>query len=78
VLILSRKKGESFFIGEDIEVFILEVQNDKIRVGINAPSDIKIARKELKDTEKANLESAFCGHITPGFIKKKKILLKKL
>jgi len=58
MLILSRKLGESFLIGEDVEVFILDVQKDRIKVGIAAPESIKVIRKELKETEAANLESA--------------------
>jgi carbon storage regulator len=68
VLILSRKSGESFLIGDNIEVFILDVQNDKIKVGINAPLDIKITRKELKEIEKANIEAAFGGKFTQDLI----------
>lgn len=58
MLILSRKLGESFLIGDDVEVFILDAQKDRIKVGITAPGNIKIIRKELKETEAANLESA--------------------
>lgn len=73
VLVLSRKTGESFFIGEDVEIFILDIQNDKIKVGINAPIDIKITRKELKEIEKANIEAAFGGNITQELINTGKI-----
>ncbi len=58
MLILSRKSGESFLIGDDIEIFILNAQNDRVKVGINAPEHIKIIRKELKEIEEANLDSA--------------------
>jgi carbon storage regulator len=58
MLILSRKCGESFLIGEDVEILILDVKNDKIKVGIAAPDNIKIIRKELKEVESANLDSA--------------------
>lgn len=63
MLILSRKPGESFYIGENIEVTILDFQNDKIKVGIKAPEDVIIIRRELKETMEANLESAgsSCG-----------------
>lgn len=44
-------------IGEDIEVVILDVQNDKIRIGINAPKDVSILRKELFDTKKSNQDA---------------------
>ena len=54
----SRKSGESFFIGADIEILILEVQNDKVKVGISAPETIAIVRKELKEIAKANLDAA--------------------
>jgi len=63
VLVLSRKSGESFLIGENIEVFILDVQNEKIKVGIAAPEDIRIIRNELRNTEKTNLDSANCCDI---------------
>ena len=47
MLILSRKKGESIIIGEDIEIFVADVKGDKVRLGISAPEDMKISRKEL-------------------------------
>lgn len=64
MLVLSRKLGESFLIGEEIEVFILDMQNDKIKVGISAPENIKIIRKELQEIEAANLDSANSKGIT--------------
>jgi len=73
MLILSRKLGESFFIGEDVEVFILDAQSDRIKVGIVAPENIKIIRKELKETEAANLESVnSAGNINFSIMKEKK------
>lgn len=47
MLVLSRKKGQSLFIGDDIEISILEVTNDIVKIGITAPKDISILRKEL-------------------------------
>jgi carbon storage regulator len=58
MLIISRKSGESFLIDDSIEVTVLDVSNDKIKIGISAPQHIKIIRKELKETESANLEAA--------------------
>ena len=58
MLIISRKRGESFLIGDDIEVFILDLQNDKIKVGIDAPLPITVIRKELKEISEANLDAA--------------------
>ncbi|MDF2567467.1 MAG: carbon storage regulator, CsrA [Oscillospiraceae bacterium] len=54
MLILSRKSHESLLIGEDIEVTILDIQGDKIRIGISAPSNVSIVRKEIKETAEAN------------------------
>lgn len=70
MLVLSRKWGESFLIGENIEVFILEVRNDKIKVGISAPGEVKIIRKELKETERANLDSANSALLSPRALQK--------
>lgn len=58
MLVISRKSGESFYIGDEIEVIVLDIANSKIKVGINAPGDFKIVRKELKETQRANLDSA--------------------
>ena len=49
MLVLSRKKGESIVIGDDIVVTIVEVRGDKIRLGIEAPRDVPVHRKEIRD-----------------------------
>ena len=49
MLILNRKIGESIILGDDIEVKILEVQDGKIKIGIEAPEDVNILRKEVYD-----------------------------
>lgn len=58
MLILSRKKGESIRIGEDIEIFVSEVKGDKVRLGISAPEDMKISRAELYLTMENNREAS--------------------
>ena len=58
MLIISRKKNEGIIINGDIIITVADVQGDKVRIGINAPESIKIMRKELLDTEKANREAA--------------------
>jgi carbon storage regulator len=55
MLIISRKSGESFFIGDDIEITICDIQSDKIRIGITAPADISICRKEIKEIKDENV-----------------------
>ena len=47
MLVLSRKTGQSIVINENIELSILEVQGDQIKIGIKAPKSVKIYRKEI-------------------------------
>lgn len=55
MLVLSRKSNESIVIGDQIVIEILEISNNKIRIGIAAPSNIRVVRGEL--TPKAPLQS---------------------
>jgi carbon storage regulator len=57
MLIIARKPLESFMIDDDIEVVVLEIQNDKVRLGIKAPKNVQILRKELFDTKAANQDA---------------------
>ena len=47
MLVLTRKSNQSIMIGDDIEVTVLAVSRDKIRLGITAPRDIPVFRKEV-------------------------------
>ena len=47
MLVLSRQKDESIIIGDDIEITIVDVRGDKVRLGINAPREISVHRKEV-------------------------------
>ena len=47
MLVLSRTKDESIMIGDDIEIVIVDVRGDKVRLGITAPRDISVHRKEV-------------------------------
>ena len=42
MLVLSRKKDEAIVIGDDIKVFIVDIRGDKVRLGIEAPSDVSV------------------------------------
>ncbi len=46
-MVLSRQKDESIIIGDDVEVTIVDVRGDKVRLGINAPRSISVHRKEI-------------------------------
>ena len=58
MLILTRKQGESFMLGDNIEISITEVNGDRVRIAIDAPKDVKILRKELVDAMALNKEAA--------------------
>jgi carbon storage regulator len=47
MLVLSRQKDESIMIGDDVEITILDVRGDKVRLGINAPRSRAVHRKEI-------------------------------
>lgn len=49
MLVLTRKVGEGILIGEDVKIMILENQDGKIRIGIEAPQERKIYRQEVYD-----------------------------
>lgn len=48
MLVLTRQPGESLLIGDNIVITVLEVRGDKVRIGIEAPRDVKILREELE------------------------------
>ena len=47
MLVLTRKKGQSLMIGNDIEISLVDIQGDQVRIGINAPKSVPIHRKEI-------------------------------
>jgi len=47
MLVLTRKTNQSIMIGDDVEVTVLAVSRDKIRLGITAPRDVPVYRKEV-------------------------------
>lgn len=58
MLVLSRKAGETIWIGEDIEIVISEVKGEQVKVGIRAPRSIDVIRGELRqDVSTSNTEA---------------------
>ena len=47
MLVITRKKGESILIGEDIEITVVKSEDGAVKLAINAPKNIRILRKEL-------------------------------
>jgi len=58
MLVLTRKKGETILIGEDIEITVVQAAGDQVKIGINAPKNMQIIRKELFDDVKNANQSA--------------------
>ena len=73
--ILTRKKDQSIIINGNIEIKILEVDNGKVSIGIEAPKDVDILRKEIYESvEQENIKAAkieFNIDEVKDFIKKK-------
>lgn len=49
MLVVSRKKSEVIKIGDDIEIMIVAIEDSQVRVGIEAPADVQVHRKEVYD-----------------------------
>jgi carbon storage regulator len=49
MLVLSRKKNESIMIGDAIEIKVIAVEGDMVRIGVEAPRDVEVFRKEIYD-----------------------------
>jgi carbon storage regulator len=64
VLVLRRRAGESFLIGDDIEVELLAVTQQGVKIGIRAPRETVVLRKELKVTRDQNAKAA--GGVSPA------------
>ena len=59
MLALTRKKGESLVINNNIEITVLDVRGDQIKIGISAPKDVPVYRKEVYlQIQKENEEAA--------------------
>ncbi len=59
MLVLSRRVGERLIIGKDIVVTIIDVRSDGVRVGIDAPRDIRVTRAEIFEAvEQTNVAAA--------------------
>jgi carbon storage regulator len=58
VLVLSRQRDETILIGDDIELTVVDIRGDKVRLGINAPTHIAVHRKEVYDAIRRENEQA--------------------
>jgi carbon storage regulator len=59
MLALSRKLNESIIVGNEVEITILEIKGEQVKIGINAPKTVPVYRKELyMQIQEANKEAA--------------------
>ena len=59
MLVLSRQKDQTIMIGDNVEITVVDIRGDKVRLGITAPSEIPVHRKEVYDAiKKENREAA--------------------
>jgi carbon storage regulator len=68
MLVLSRKTNESIQIGPDVKITVVRVSGDKVRIGIEAPRDVRVTRTELLPvtTEIEVTAADVSGDIQPG------------
>jgi carbon storage regulator len=67
MLVLTRKSNQSIMIGDDIEVSVLSIMGEKVRIGIQAPRDIPVFRKEVYlEIQEERAETAATSGGTPA------------
>jgi carbon storage regulator len=54
MLVLSRKKNESIVINDDITIVVVEIRGDKVRLGVEAPKEVPVHRREVYEAIKRN------------------------
>ncbi len=66
MLVLSRQRDETIMIGDDVEITIVDVRGDKVRLGISAPNRVTVHRKEVYEAirrENAQAANAACSNL---------------
>ena len=75
MLALTRKKDEAIIISGGIEIKILDIQGDKVKVGITAPKHVEVYREEVYELIKVNNQEAL-QNILPNFNELKELMKK--
>jgi len=68
MLVLSRQRDQTIMIGDNIEITIVDIRGDKVRLGINAPGDVPVHRKEVYEAIKR--ENRAAANVRPEDIAK--------
>ena len=66
MLVLSRQRDESIMIGDNVEITIVDVRGDKVRLGITAPREIPVHRREIYDTIQREKAAAAAAEKSPA------------
>lgn len=66
MLVLSRQKDESIMIGDEVEITIVDVRGDKVRLGITAPKSIPVHRREIYDAIQREKAQKVGGEVQAG------------
>lgn len=74
MLILTRKIGQSLIIGDDVEIKIVSIDGDNIKIGISAPKNVTVMRKELLEVKDENKKAI---NIDKSSLKKLEKIIKK-
>ena len=61
MLVLSRQRDETIMIGDDIEITVVDIRGEKVRLGINAPPHVPVHRKEVYEAIKRESQAASGG-----------------
>jgi carbon storage regulator len=65
MLVLTRKKDQTIIINDNIEITVLDIQGDQVRIGINAPRSVSIHRKEIfLEIKQENKNAAQIGNVS--------------
>ncbi|HDL5699890.1 TPA: carbon storage regulator CsrA [Mannheimia haemolytica] len=56
MLILTRKIGEVLLVGDDVEITVLSIRGNQVKLGVNAPKEISVHRREIYERIKASVE----------------------
>ncbi|GMK38264.1 carbon storage regulator [Paenibacillus sp. CCS19] len=70
MLILSRKRGQSIVINQNIEIFITAIDGDQVKIGIRAPKEYAIIRKEVIDDVRSSNHNALSKTVDIDQLKK--------
>ena len=66
MLVLTRKRDETIMIGDEIEVIVVDIRGDKVRLGITAPKSVPVDGREVYEAIKREREAGMRSENSPG------------